>query len=93
MTFADVIGKWQSIDSAPRNGRVIEIRVKDDGGVISGPHIMSWNKDARNPMVGDVAGMWAAYHFGYTWDGSRGYGPTEWRNISDIPASNKGEDV
>lgn len=85
----ETIGKWWAISTAPKDGRIIEVRAQHDDIIIEGPHLMSWDSTAQNPMVGDVRGLWVAFHGAYTWDASRGFGPTEWRDVNDITVPKK----
>lgn len=70
---------WQEINSAPRDGTVIEVCALD--GDREGPFRMRWGEDVVNSLVGSHAGMWVSDRGGFTWDESRGFGPTHWRPV------------
>ena len=70
---------WNDISTAPRNGKVVEVRAQDNDAMISGPHFMYWDGKATNLMVGDVVGLWVEISGAYTWSEKGGFGPTEWR--------------
>ena len=70
---------WQPISTVPKCGMIIELTATDDDAIVLGPHKMYWNPEAKNPLVGDIKGMWVDYKERYTWDESKGFGPTQWR--------------
>lgn len=70
---------YETIDSAPRDGTPIEVASLDDDAI--GPIVMLWDKDFRNPLVGNPPGIWVTPDRNLTWDESHGAGPTHWRRL------------
>lgn len=65
---------YRPIETAPRDGTVIEVLADGDG-----PFRMKWDAAFTNPLVGAHSGMWVHEKGAFTWDESRGHGPTHWR--------------
>lgn len=77
--------EWQSIDSAPKDGRVILLTAFDDDGEQFETHRMQWSHIARNGLFPDRLGMWIAPGGEYTWnDDGQGGGPTHWQDDIDF---------
>jgi hypothetical protein len=68
---------WRSIDTAPRDGTVVEVMA--DG---FGPYEMMWNREGFNFLVSSEFGIWEHTTGGFTWSEEYGGGPTHWRAIS-----------
>lgn len=68
------------IETAPRDGTFIRVWAFDDG-VVEGPFEMQWDENATNALVGSHKGLWITRDRGFTWDESRGAGPTHWEHI------------
>lgn len=73
------MSEWHDIATAPKDGTVIEVCALDDD--TEGPFRMRWESNRVNMMVGTHAGMWACPFGNFTWDESRGFGPTHWRHV------------
>lgn len=68
---------WRPIETAPRDGSVIEVADPDEQ---EGPYEMRWNMAGFNPLVqAERGGIWEDPRGNFTWDESRGFGPTHWR--------------
>lgn len=70
---------WQPLDSAPRDGTLIDITAIDDDGEVFEIHPMVWDPSAKNAIFAPgMVGMWVAPGGEYTWREGEG-GPTHWR--------------
>ncbi len=76
--------RWQAwakdakpIDSAPRDGTILELWAED----ADGPFLMSWDPAMVNPLMRQTAGIWVSMYQGlpFTWDEQSGAGPTHWK--------------
>lgn len=65
---------FRPIDTAPRDGTLIEIHDPD-----SGTFPMRWDAQFRNGFFPNVTGMWVSPSGDLTWNEAGGYGPTKWR--------------
>jgi len=75
--------KWNDIKTAPRNGRVIEVRAPDDDAIVGGPHYMYWDSEGTNFIAQpETKGIWVDYEGRYTWSEEDGFGPTQWRETA-----------
>ena len=77
-------GDFRPIDSAPRDGTLIEIMDEDVGSFL-----MRWNPAGRNALVSKQAGIWEAHDGSMTWCEDDGFGPTWWR---PAPSQQRGEE-
>lgn len=65
---------FRSIDTAPRDGTLIEVHDPD-----CGTFPMRWNPTAKNGLFPGVVGMWSSPSGDVTWNEADGFGPTMWR--------------
>lgn len=80
MSTPDANG-WQLIETAPRDGTVIQITAFEDDGSIFEIHPMQWAHIQRNEIFAPgMVGMWTAPDRSYTWREGHG-GPTHWRSV------------
>lgn len=70
---------WREISTAPRDGTVIEVCALGEDRW--GPFRVRFEPEGINPLVGAHAGLWACPFGKFTWDESRGFGPTHWRPL------------
>lgn len=79
---------WQPIETAPKDGTVIELTALEDNGQPFEIWPMQWMAIQRNGLFPCVVGMWTAPDGSHTWNEhpTLGGGPTHWR-----PATSKGE--
>ena len=68
---------FRDIATAPRDGTYIEVLADGEG-----PFEMRWDPAFRNFITGTHRGMWVARGNLFSWDESRGFGPTHWREIA-----------
>lgn len=61
------------MSTAPRDGTTIIIGDND-----CGEYPMRWNPEFKNPLIPGVVGFWVSPLNSFTWDESRGFGPTYW---------------
>lgn len=67
---------WQPINTAPRDGTIVELWAKDAGG----PYPMAWDAQGFNPLVSSRRGIWVLLGGGLTWcDEDAGGAPTHWQ--------------
>lgn len=72
-------GGWRPIETAPRDGSVVEITALEDDGTPFEIHPMCWDANGRNTIFAPgMVGMWTAPDGSYTWREGDG-GPTHWR--------------
>jgi hypothetical protein len=64
------------IDTAPRDGRVIEVMDPDTGAFN-----MRWNPQRVNSFVSPEPGVWEDPGGSFTWSEYDGAGPTWWRHV------------
>lgn len=75
---------WQSIDTAPKDGSVIELTWMEHG---EPQEIwpMQWGHIQRNGILPGVIGMWIVPDGSITWnDDGMGGGPTHWRRSTRL---------
>lgn len=65
---------WRLIDTAPRDGTMIEVMAED-----AGQFYMCWNPAGENALVSTGVGIWEAEDGTFTWCEDHGFGPTHWR--------------
>lgn len=71
-------GDYRPIDTAPRDGTLIEVMDPDCG---SFP--MRWERAGHNPLVSTGLGIWMAEGGDFTWCEDHGCGPTWWRPMTE----------
>lgn len=75
-------GPWLPIDTAPRDGRVLEVSDLETCAAE-----MWWNAAGTNMLVQNGHGIWEAVGGGFTWSEAAGAGPTHWRPCNaEMPA-------
>lgn len=69
---------WRSIESAPRDGTLIEVMDPD-----AGRFAMQWNAAGHNPIFQKEygGGIWECPGGNFTWSEDEGAGPRFWRPI------------
>lgn len=67
---------WRSIESAPRDGTIIEVMDPD-----CGCFQMRWNAAGHNPIFQKEYGngIWECPGLNFTWSEDEGAGPRYWR--------------
>jgi hypothetical protein len=71
--------EWQTMDTAPKDGSVIELTAMLDGKPFE-IWPMQWAHIQRNGFFPGTVGMWTAPDGSVTWNGSPDEGgPTHWR--------------
>lgn len=65
---------YRPIETAPRDGTVIEVMTEETGGFA-----MFWNPEGFNPLVSRSCGIWECPGGTLTWSEDGGYGPEYWR--------------
>jgi hypothetical protein len=70
--------EWQPIETAPKDGTLIEVMDPD-----SGQFPMRWDPNAINLIVSDAPGLWVASDGSMTWCDQKGFGPTKWRPLQE----------
>ncbi len=74
------MAEWKPIETAPKDGTVIELTALEDDGTTFEIWPMRWCHIQRNGMFDGVVGMWTAPGGGITWNGTPEQGgPTHWR--------------
>ena len=71
---------WKEIVEAPINS-FVEVCSIHDAEIEFGPFVMKYDLSCENPIVGSHSGMWVNKDNSFTWDSSRGHGPTHFREI------------
>ena len=83
--------EWQTIDSAPRNGTIVDLTWMENGR----PQEiwpMQWGHIQRNGLFPDVVGMWVAPGGGVTWNEADPEGaPTHWRPHRPLSSADRRE--
>lgn len=70
----------QTIDTAPRNGKVVIVCAPEDGM----HYEMYWNPTGRNPLAQrDEYGIWETVDKELIWSEIDGSGPTHWYEIEE----------
>lgn len=78
-TFAERNSGWLPIDSAPKDGTVVELTWME-GSHAQEIWPMQWGHIQKNGLFPDRVGMWIVPDGSITWnDDERGGGPTHWR--------------
>lgn len=67
---------YRPIDSAPRDGRLVQVFHEDVGSFV-----MRWNATGSNPLVSTDPGIWEASDGSFTWCEDHGAGPSHWRPL------------
>lgn len=71
--------EWLPIDSAPKDGRVIDLTWMEDGKPAE-IWPMQWGHIQRNGLFPANTGMWVTPDGSITWNGDpNDHGPTHWR--------------
>lgn len=70
---------WQPIETAPRNGKIIEVMSED-----AGQFTVKWNSTGYNWIVSDKLGIWESPEGTFTWSDKAGFGPTHWRHYQSV---------
>lgn len=65
---------FRPIDTAPRDGSIVEVMAADFG-----PYRMRWNPSGFNELASIQPGIWEAHDRAFTWSEDMGAGPTHWR--------------
>lgn len=82
------MSEWQTIDSAPKDGQIIELTALEDDGTAFEIWPMQWAHIQRNGLFPGAVGMWTHPSGDLTWNGTPEQGgPTHWR----LPPPQKGE--
>lgn len=68
---------YRPIETAPRDGTVIEVACPGE----EGPFEMRWTKSGFNPSVSKQFGLWVDIWGNFTWCEDHGFGPTHWRPL------------
>lgn len=77
---------WMPIETAPRDGRIIEITALEDDGTPYEIWPMQWCHIQRNEFFAPgKIGMWTHPSGECTWREGEG-GPTHWRPLKERPA-------
>jgi hypothetical protein len=72
--------KWQPIETAPRDGTIIEITAFEPNGEPFEIWPMGWQHIKKNGLFPGKVGMWSTPGGEITWNGSEEEGgPTHWR--------------
>lgn len=73
---------WHSIETAPRDGSVIQVAAFDDDGEPIQIFPVQWGHIQRNELFAPgMVGMWVVPDGSMTWREGDG-GPTHWRTLS-----------
>ena len=76
---------WQPIDTAPRDGRLVEL-TWFDGDEPQEIYPMRWDGEARNGLIPGAVGFWVLDGGGATWSEHNEDGaPTQWRPAKPSP--------
>jgi len=70
---------WQPIETAPRNGAVLEITALEPDGQPFEIWPMKWDPEKTNGMFPGVRGFWTTPDGTVTWNEDGDAGPTHWR--------------
>lgn len=65
---------YRPIETAPRDGTVIEVFAED-----AGAFLMRWNPSGENCLVSKSPGIWECPGGNFTWCEDDGFGPEWWR--------------
>lgn len=78
---------WQPIETAPKDGTIIQIGWKEPGDAdMQEWFTMQWGDIQRNGLFPGKVGMWVAPDGSFTWNESADGGPTHWRPTSPAPS-------
>lgn len=77
------MSEWQTIDTAPKDGSVIDLTAIEDNGELFEIWPMQWGHIQQNGLFPENTGMWVSPDGSITWNGSPDDGgPTHWRPAS-----------
>lgn len=82
MPIYEGYGDYRPIKDVPRDGTIVDLMDPDVGSFI-----MKWNPDGYNAIFSKAGsiGIWEGIgEEPFTWDESRGAGPTKWRPVREI---------
>ena len=74
-------GDMRPIETAPRDGTLVEVFHEDVGSFM-----MRWNAIGWNQLVSVEPGIWKAPDGVFTWCEDRDFGPSHWRPAPALPA-------
>jgi len=78
--------EWKSIETAPKDGSVIELTAFDNGKPFE-IWPMQWGHIQQNGLFPENTGMWVAPDGSVTWNGTEEEGgPTHWRPPQSLPS-------
>lgn len=75
------MSEWQPIETAPKDGRVVELSAVEDDGSFVEIWPMMWCHIQKNGLFPGKIGMWMLPDSSMTWNAhpTLGGGPTHWR--------------
>lgn len=87
----DDIADWQPIETAPRDGTVIDLTWMEDGKPAE-IWPMQWGHIQQNGLFPGQVGMWVATDGSCTWSETHTDGaPTHWRLSTSVPCPDCGQ--
>ena len=72
---------WRPIETAPRDGTIIEITSIEPDGEVFEIWPMRWDAMKENGLFPDVRGFWTVSDGSVTWIDAADSGPTHWRPL------------